>query len=151
MGASASQGSARLDTRRWPASGVQGKTAKELGTAKWKQTRRYIHARDGDRCRRCGASGAVQRLYTHHILPRTQGGSDNPSNLMLVCQSCHGKLEREAQRALVTSSRSNAPEPAKPKSVSQWLRPSDYGPQAVSPDWGGDCYLNPDWGGGTRT
>ena len=32
--------------------------------------------RDGDRCRECGAaSGAVQRMFTHHIVPRAQGGT----------------------------------------------------------------------------
>jgi 5-methylcytosine-specific restriction endonuclease McrA len=122
-----------------------GKTPKELGTAKWKNTRRYIRSRDGDRCRRCDASGAIQRLYVHHIVPRAQGGTDRYENLMLVCQSCHGKLEREAQQSIA-----NVPSPA-PRAVSKWLRPSEYGPQPVSRDWGGGCYLNPEWRDETQT
>lgn len=119
----------------------RGRTPKELGTAKWKNTRRYIRSRDGDRCRVCEASGAIQRMYVHHILPRAQGGSDDVKNLMLVCQSCHGKLEREAKQA--------AAAPAKPRfAESKWLRPSEhYGPQPVSFPWSDDCYLNPDYVG----
>jgi 5-methylcytosine-specific restriction endonuclease McrA len=112
----------------------KGSTPKELGTARWKNTRRYIRSRDGDRCRICEASGAVQRMYTHHVVPRAQGGSDDVKNLMLVCQSCHGKLEREAQQAV-----------EKPASVAPWLSAPDmYGnrrPQ--SQDWGGGCIRNP--------
>ena len=114
-----------------------GKTPKELGTAKWKNTRRYIRSRDGDRCRVCEASGAVQRMYTHHIVPRAQGGSDNVDNLMLVCQSCHGKLEREAQQAAAK------PQPA--TTAAPWLSGPDRigGRQPCSRDWGGGCIPNP--------
>jgi hypothetical protein len=111
-----------------------GKTPKELGTLKWKNTRRYIRSRDGDRCRLCQASGAVQRMFTHHIVPRAQGGTDNVRNLMLVCQSCHMKLEREAQEKV-----------AKPAAVAPWLSGPDRigGRQPCSRDWGGGCIPNP--------
>jgi 5-methylcytosine-specific restriction endonuclease McrA len=116
----------------------RGKTPKELGTARWKNARRYIRARDGDRCRVCDASGVVQRMFTHHILPRAQGGTDDVKNLMLVCQSCHMKLEREAQQLA-----------AKPKRMypnSEWIRPGlDGGWQPVSRDWGGSVIRNPEW------
>lgn len=119
----------------------KGKTPKELGTAKWKNTRRYIRNRDGDRCRECGASGAVQRMYTHHIVPRAQGGTDNVNNLMLVCQSCHGRLEQEAQQRVAN--------PPKPKSVAPWLSGPDRigGRQPCSRDWGGGCIPNPAYQG----
>ena len=106
-----------LRTRREHGAGLvayTGKTPKELGTAKWKNTRRYIRSRDGDRCRLCQASGAVQRMFTHHIKPRAQGGTDNVENLMLVCQSCHMRLEREAQQAVA---KPNSKYPATP-----WMR-----------------------------
>jgi 5-methylcytosine-specific restriction endonuclease McrA len=111
----------------------KGSTPKELGTAKWKNTRRYIRSRDGDRCRICEASGAIQRMYTHHITPRTQGGTDDVKNLMLVCQSCHMKLEREAQK------------PPPPKSVAPWLSGDNQigGRRPQSRDWGGGCIPNP--------
>ena len=114
-----------------------GKTPKELGTTKWKNTRRYIRSRDGDRCRLCQASGTVQRMFTHHIKPRAQGGTDNVENLMLVCQSCHMRLEREAQQAV-----------AKPKSkypATPWMRKSmlDGSWQPASRQWHSDVVANP--------
>lgn len=88
----------------------------------------------------CGASGVVQRLYTHHITPRAQGGSDAVSNLMLVCQSCHMKLEREAAAAV---------RPREVQPPAPWLRPGiDGGWQPCSQDWGGECIPNPAAAGG---
>jgi hypothetical protein len=41
---------------------------------------------DGGRCWRCGTTKNVQRC---HIIPHSQGGRDEPSNLLLLCRDCH--------------------------------------------------------------
>lgn len=42
----------------------------------------------------CGCCGKVRgRLETHHILPRRLGGSDDRSNLIPLCPSCHKRVE----------------------------------------------------------
>lgn len=41
---------------------------------------------DGGRCWRCGTTKNIQRC---HIVPDSQGGKDEPSNLLLLCKSCH--------------------------------------------------------------
>ena len=41
---------------------------------------------DGGRCWRCGTTKNVQRC---HIIPHSQGGGDEPSNLLLLCRDCH--------------------------------------------------------------
>ena len=41
---------------------------------------------DGGRCWRCGTTKNVQRC---HIIPHSQGGKDEPSNLLLLCGCCH--------------------------------------------------------------
>ena len=41
---------------------------------------------DGGRCWRCGTTKNVQRC---HIVPHSQGGEDEPSNLLLLCGCCH--------------------------------------------------------------
>jgi predicted HNH restriction endonuclease len=33
--------------------------------------------------------------HIHHIRPRQMGGTDNPSNLTLVCVECHKKLPKD--------------------------------------------------------
>ena len=42
-------------------------------------------------CKHCGV-GEVDgiKLEKHHIIPKSTGGSDNESNLLLLCAKCHG-------------------------------------------------------------
>ncbi|MER2598448.1 MAG: HNH endonuclease [Caldilineales bacterium] len=49
-----------------------------------------IRRRDGYVCRMCGAFGVLQEL--HHIVPESQGGSNQPDNLISVCKTCHRAL-----------------------------------------------------------
>lgn len=39
-----------------------------------------------ERCWRCGYKSSLERC---HIIPRALGGSDEPSNLVLLCSRCH--------------------------------------------------------------
>jgi ribosomal protein L37E len=39
-----------------------------------------------ERCWRCGYSSRLERC---HIVPKSLGGSDDPSNLILMCKRCH--------------------------------------------------------------
>ena len=60
---------------------------------------RQVDARDGDACRVCSVfikSGA----HHHHILPRSLGGPNTPSNLIRVCAFCHAEIH--AKRLIVT-------------------------------------------------
>jgi hypothetical protein len=41
----------------------------------------------------CVACSSAGQLELHHILPRSQGGSDVVENLVVICRSCHTKLE----------------------------------------------------------
>lgn len=49
-----------------------------------------ILERDGFKCRICSRNS---NLHIHHIIPRQQGGSHNPDNLITLCASCHGAIE----------------------------------------------------------
>jgi len=50
--------------------------------------RREVLSRDRHRCRAPGCE-RIQFLEVHHVVPRTQGGSNQPDNLMTLCGSCH--------------------------------------------------------------
>jgi hypothetical protein len=61
----------------------------------------FIAGRAGHRCEYCRApevvSGAV--FQVEHVVPRTAGGSNSPSNLALACPSCNGfKSDRQTAR-----------------------------------------------------
>ena len=41
-----------------------------------------------DKCINCGA----QAEHYHHVVPKSLGGTDKKTNLVPLCNSCHGKL-----------------------------------------------------------
>lgn len=65
-------------------------TRSELGRSEWKTTRAYVRQRDGNTCR-CGSS---YRLAVHHIVPARYGGTDDESNLVLLCHHCHSRADK---------------------------------------------------------
>lgn len=50
----------------------------------------YNDAVRGERCYFCPARHGLQ---THHIVPQRKNGSDLRENLVIVCETCHEKLE----------------------------------------------------------
>ena len=55
----------------------------------WRRTRESILRRDGFRCVECGKPCNPDEVDIHHLLPRSAGGSDEPSNLIALCDGCH--------------------------------------------------------------
>ena len=49
--------------------------------------------RDSYTCQVCGAKNT--RLEVHHIVYRSQGGTDNEDNLITLCEPCHHKIHTE--------------------------------------------------------
>ncbi len=54
----------------------------------WKFRRAYILRRDGYHCRKCGSTGS---LHVHHIVHRSERCDHSKSNLITLCNLCHGK------------------------------------------------------------
>lgn len=52
----------------------------------------YVLHRDGYQCKKCKIKKS--KLHVHHIVFRSNGGSNAPDNLILLCESCHDKLHR---------------------------------------------------------
>lgn len=73
--------------------------------AAWKRIRADIIARDKFKCLECGISVRSAEADVHHLLPRSIGGSDEPSNLITLCDGCHAarhpKLAGELARRAV--------------------------------------------------
>jgi 5-methylcytosine-specific restriction endonuclease McrA len=60
----------------------------------WNQIRAAVLKRDGYRCTNADCTAPRNRLNVHHRIERSDGGSDQPSNLRTLCQSCHSRLTR---------------------------------------------------------
>lgn len=63
-----------------------------------KETRAYVLDRNGFTCQMCGAVAGEQhpyditrktRLHIGHIIDKSKGGSDDPSNLRAICSICN--------------------------------------------------------------
>ena len=56
-----------------------------------KEQRREILERDNFLCVACGLGGRESDiiLEVHHKIPRSCGGSNDPSNLETLCRRCH--------------------------------------------------------------
>ena len=87
---------------RWKG-GVKDELARRLDTAEWRRTRKECYERDGWICQDCSCkclNSRDSKLYpkrkiqAHHIVSRRSGGSDELSNLVTLCMSCHHKRER---------------------------------------------------------
>ncbi len=53
---------------------------------------RAVTLREEPICRMCGQRPSVT---VDHIIPKSRGGSDEPSNLRGACQACHNKRSQQ--------------------------------------------------------
>lgn len=55
-------------------------------------TKAYVLTRDDYTCQQCKRKSKDQRLEVHHLVFRSQGGSDDETNLLTLCKTCHDGL-----------------------------------------------------------
>ena len=68
---------------------VDGKPAKATQTIP-PSVRRFVTRRDHGRCRVDGCRSA-KHLEVHHVVPRAEGGTHDPSLLALLCDLCRAR------------------------------------------------------------
>lgn len=67
---------------------IQGVNYQYGQTYGFYDVRYFVFARDNYTCQCCGKS-KDKILHTHHILYKSQGGTDRADNLITVCSDCH--------------------------------------------------------------
>ena len=55
-------------------------------------TKAYVLTRDTYTCQKCQGKSRDRRLEVHHIVFRSEQGSDEESNLLTLCKTCHDSL-----------------------------------------------------------
>lgn len=58
----------------------------------FENTKAMVLNRDGYICQHCKGKRKDSRLEVHHIVYRSQGGSDEAENLITLCHTCHTEL-----------------------------------------------------------
>ncbi len=90
-------------TRR--AGGPRARGRRAASQAEWTAIREQVLARAGWRCQACGVR---RRLDVHHVVKRSQGGSDfDLDQLVALCRWCHDQTDApyERGRLVVTALR----------------------------------------------
>lgn len=78
---------------------IQGINYQHGQTYGFYDVRYFVFARDNYTCQCCGKS-KDKILHTHHILYKSQGGTDRADNLITVCSNCHTTENHEPGGAL---------------------------------------------------
>ena len=55
-------------------------------------TKAYVLTRDAYTCQHCQGKSRDRRLEVHHLVFRSQGGSDEEANLLTLCKTCHDRV-----------------------------------------------------------
>lgn len=59
---------------------------------KFQNTRAIVLNRDNYTCKHCNGKRKYSKLATHHIIFSSNGDSDDKSNLITLCHTCHTNL-----------------------------------------------------------
>jgi 5-methylcytosine-specific restriction endonuclease McrA len=84
---------------RWRQTDAPTRQQRGYGAA-WDKLRLLILKRDRYLCRTCLRQGRVAAAHTvDHVVPKAEGGNDDPANLESICVPCHRiKTQAEANR-----------------------------------------------------
>lgn len=96
----------RLEQRR---PFLQKAPAVKFGWQGWKALRTFIFKVDDFTCQYCGQRGGL--LECDHILPRSRGGSDSPTNLVTACGPCNRAKGDQTPEEWLRSERGEQPWP----------------------------------------
>lgn len=59
----------------------------------WHRSRQWCFDRAHGRCEAMVSADCTGRAeHAHHLVLRSQGGADDPSNLMALCHACHAHV-----------------------------------------------------------
>lgn len=85
---------AAFDIQKIKNPNIEG-TAYQNGAQKgfW-NVREYVLDRDGHICQACGGKSKDRVLNAHHVIHKTNGGTDKPDNLITLCKRCHDDYHR---------------------------------------------------------
>ena len=64
-------------------------SAQGASSTDWDDVRANVLRRDHYKCVECGVPCKAIEADVHHLLPRSAGGTDDPSNLITLCDGCH--------------------------------------------------------------
>jgi hypothetical protein len=86
---------ASFDIQKIKNADIKGRGYQEGDLMGYKNMRSYLFARESCTCQYCGKKiEKNQKAEVHHIIPKSQGGTNMADNLALLHDKCHDKLHK---------------------------------------------------------
>jgi hypothetical protein len=112
-----------------------------------KRLRAEILRRDSSTCQKCGAKAPDVPLVIDHVIPVALGGSDEPSNLQVLCEPCNsGKSATPPDAAMVEQVSSDARRWAAAMQAAAANMLGDLKSRQKNRDYFRQCWLKWHWG-----
>ena len=73
---------------------IKGKEYQQGEMAGFNEVKEFVLARDKYKCQHKLCSSKDKKLNVHHIIFRSQGGTNKPKNLITLCETCHQNLHK---------------------------------------------------------
>ena len=89
---------AKFDMQKLEKPNISGEGYQQGDLYGYETVKQYLIARENGRCQLCGKGYDVNGWHIHHIIPRSKGGTDRPSNLALLHKECHTKLHQNFEK-----------------------------------------------------
>jgi hypothetical protein len=87
----------------------------------WEQIKNKILQRDRYRCTKCGADNL--QLYVHHIISLPNGGTNDPKNLITLCENCYKRQQDSSTSGVLPSQVFTMPHYVCPSCNNKFLTP----------------------------
>lgn len=88
-----------LMSTRVPMLEAKAGTTPRIRGSRWVKTRQRVAVAQQFKCQRCGRTWLPWRDQVDHDVPLEQGGSNDDSNLKLLCDDCHKVKTADEARA----------------------------------------------------
>jgi len=93
---------ANFDIQKINNSDIQGKEYQQGSLYGYENMKSHLIAREHGKCQLCKQKFIKNNPFRiHHIIPRSKGGTDKPSNLALLHKKCHEKLHKKGLNNLL--------------------------------------------------
>lgn len=97
----------------------------------WSDISEFVKEHDNYTCQNCGTRGrkyGPAELHAHHIKQKSEGGSDDPSNLRTLCWKCHNDVHDHYIRPMTDKARTVNPPSSTANSQSSQSWKTNDGP-----------------------
>lgn len=74
---------------------IEGKEYQQGSLYQYANMKSYLIARENSKCQLCGKEKGKDVWNVHHIISRTDGGTNKPNNLALLHKKCHEDLHKQ--------------------------------------------------------